>query len=77
MGRKREREYGESSLILRGGRLYRESSKSTDCKVALRLLKRRLAEIHSGRHAPVAEKVTLANLSFTDEPSVRWRVRHS
>jgi hypothetical protein len=72
MARKREREYGEGSLILRGGRwhiayshrgrLYRESSKSTDRKVALRLLKRRLAEIHSGRHAPAAEKVTLGDL---------------
>jgi hypothetical protein len=72
MARRREREYGEGSLVLRGGRwhityshrgrLYRESSKSTDRKVALRLLKRRLAEIHSGRHAPAAEKVTLGDL---------------
>jgi hypothetical protein len=66
------REHGEGSIYRRGsrwhiayshrGRLHRESSKSTDRKVAVRLLRRRLAEIHSGRHAPAAERVTLRDL---------------
>jgi hypothetical protein len=67
-----KRERGEGRIFLRGkiwwvqyghrGRDHRESSKSPERKVALRLLKKRLAEVHSGRHAPAAEKVTLADL---------------
>jgi integrase len=67
-----KREYGEGTIYRRGdrwhvayhhrGRLYRESSKSTNRRDAVRLLSKRLAEIHSGRLAPAAEKVTLADL---------------
>jgi hypothetical protein len=67
-----KRERGEGRVYLRGrvywiqyghrGRDYRESSKSTDRKVALKLLRKRLAEIHSGKHAPAAERVNLADL---------------
>lgn len=44
------------------GKRYRESSESTRRKDAARLLKRRLAEIGSGKHAPDAELVTFADL---------------
>lgn len=61
---KRERGEGRVYWVQYGqrGRDYRESSKSADRKVAVRLLRRRLAEIHAGKHAPAAEKVTLADL---------------
>jgi hypothetical protein len=56
-----KRECGEGRIFLRGetwwiqyghrGQDHRESSRSPERKVALRLLKKRLAEIHSGRQA--------------------------
>jgi hypothetical protein len=82
-----KRERGEGRVYLRGrvywvqygqrGRDYRESSKSADRKVAVRLLRRRLAEIHAGKHAPAAEKVTLADLrrlvkAATRPPARAW-----
>jgi hypothetical protein len=59
------------------GRDYRESSKSADRKVAVRLLRRRLAEIHAGKHAPAAEKVTLADLRRLVEADQRLNSRRA
>jgi hypothetical protein len=82
-----KRERGEGRVFLRGrtfwvqyghrGQDYRESSKSDDRKVAVRLLRRRLSEIHSGHHAPAAEKVTLADLRRLVEADHRLNNRRS
>src|SRR5215210_4017654 len=66
------RHHGEGSIFQRGrywyvqyshrGRVFQESSRSTEKTVATKLLRRRLSEVAAGRHAPNAEKVTLADL---------------
>lgn len=70
---------GEGSLYRRGsiwwvkysarGRSYRESAGSDSQRDAVKLLRKRLSELASGRHAPEADKVTfedLATLVATD-----------
>jgi hypothetical protein len=59
------------------GQDHRESAKSAERKVALRLLKKRLAEIHSGRYAPAAERVTLADLRRLVEADHRLNGRRA
>ncbi|HEV8445951.1 MAG TPA: tyrosine-type recombinase/integrase [Gemmatimonadaceae bacterium] len=69
---KAKRERGEGSIYQRGkawwikysvrGKVYRESSRSDKPGHATRLLRRRLSEIQSGRHAPDAERVEFEDL---------------
>ena len=68
-----KRERGEGSVKLRGrrwwikyshrGRTYEESSRSTDRRDAVRLLRKRLGEIQGGRHAPKADGVMFEDLA--------------
>jgi len=61
-------DYGSGTVYLRGtrwhiayhhrGHLYRESSRSTDRRVAVRLLRRRLSEIHVGALGLIAIRGT-------------------
>jgi len=81
------RERGEGSVYLRGttwwaqychrGRVFRESAHSTDRRDAVRLLRRRLAEIATHRHAPAAEKVTFEDLARMVEDDYRLNGRRS
>lgn len=81
------RSYGEGSIILRGriwhvqyshhGQVFKESSRSTDRKVATKLLRRRLSEVAAGKHAPAAEKVTLADLRTLIEDDHRLSERRA
>jgi hypothetical protein len=81
------RHHGEGSIFHRGrywyiqyshrGRVFQESSRSTEKKVATRLLRRRLSELVSGRHAPDAEKVTLADLRALIEADHRLNQRRA
>jgi site-specific recombinase XerD len=68
-----KRERGEGRVYVRGriwwvqyshrGQVYRVSAKSEDRKVAVRLLRKKLSELYTGRApAPSADKVTLVNL---------------
>jgi len=83
-----KRERGEGRIYLRGalywiqyshrGQVHRESSKSTERKDAAKLLRKRLAEIHSGRApAPLADKVTLADLRKLIEDDHRLNSRRA
>jgi integrase len=81
------RERGEGRVYQRGavwwvqychrGRVYRETSHSTDRRDATKLLRRRLAEIVTHRHAPQAEKVTFEDLARMVEDDYRLNGRRS
>jgi site-specific recombinase XerD len=81
------RAYGEGSVLQRGewwhiqysyrGKVYKESARSRDKKVATKLLRRRLSEVAAGRHAPDAEKVTLADLRRLIEADHRLNQRRA
>jgi integrase len=82
-----KRARGDGSVYLRGnvywikyhsrGRAYRESSGSQKVRDAGGLLRRRLAEVASGRHAPNAERVTLDDLVQMLEDDYRVNSRSS
>ncbi len=81
------RHHGEGSVFLRGrrwyiqyshrGQVFQESSRSTEKAVATKLLRRRLSEVAGGRHAPNAEKVTLADLRALIEADHRLNQRRA
>lgn len=81
------RERGEGRIYQRGkiywiqycrrGRVYRETSHSADRRDALKLLRKRLAEIATGRHAPDAERVRLADLTGMIEDDYRLNAQRS
>src|SRR4051794_18623518 len=67
-----KRERGEGRIFLRGrrwwiaysyrGHKYYESSRSSERRDAVKLLRKRLAETTAGRYAPEAERVTFEDL---------------
>jgi integrase len=81
------RERGEGTVYQRGtvwwaqycyrGRVYRETSQSADRRDAVKLLRRRLAEVVTHRHAPEAEKVTFEDLGRMVEDDYRLNGRRS
>lgn len=81
------RERGEGRIYLRGriywiqysrrGCVYRETSHSTDRRDALKLLRKHLAEIATGRHAPDADRVRLTDLIGMVEDDYRLNSRRS
>jgi integrase len=81
------RERGEGTVYQRGtlwwvqychrGRVYRETSHSTDRRDAMKVLRRRLAEIATHRHAPDAERVTFEDLGRMVEDDYRLNGRRS
>lgn len=78
---------GEGSVYQRGeywwiayshrGQLFRESSKSEKQTDATKLLRRRLSELASGKHAPDAEKVTFDDLAQMVADDYRLNKRRS
>jgi hypothetical protein len=82
-----KRDRGEGRVFLRGktwwiqyghrGQDYRESSKSGERKVAVRLLRARLSEIHAGKHAPASERVDLGELRTLFETDHRLAGRRA
>ena len=81
------RHHGEGSIFQRGrywhiqysdrGRVFQESSSSTEKTVATKLLRRRLSELVTGKHAPDAGKVTLADLRALIEADHRLNQRRA
>ena len=81
------RHHGEGSIFQRGrywyiqysdrGRVFQESSRSTEKTVATKLLRRRLSELVTGKHAPDAGKVTLADLRALIEADHRLNQRRA
>lgn len=59
------------------GRKFRESSHSTNCRDAERLLRLRLGQVAVGRHAPDAERVTFEDLVSMVEADYKANGRRS